>query len=103
MVDIKEFQLVKSAWSPAGNVTEEVSCGKSSPDNRFPDAVVGDSRIPVARLCSAVGSELMKFDSSVPIEQPPASRWRWLTAAALVVCGGSVNGVSCEALADAPA
>ena len=103
------FQLFRSVWSPAGRDTE-ANCGNESPDNRFPDAVVGDSVRPVARFCSAVGSELMNWASCVPMFDALEVLVAWVAAAdctavpaVLVVGGGSVNGVSCAALAEEPA
>lgn len=58
MVEKMAFQFVRSVEGPGGNVAQN-NCGKDSPDNKFPDAVVGDSSRPFARLCSAVGSESM--------------------------------------------
>ncbi len=66
MVEKMVFQFVRSAWSPGGNVAEP-NCGNESPDKRFPDAVVGDSVRPVARFCSAVGSELISWVNCVPM------------------------------------
>jgi len=67
MVDVIVFQLVRSVWSPAGNDVKLNRFGKSSPCRRFPAAVVGDCRMPFARLCSAVGSEVISWDSCAPM------------------------------------
>ena len=67
MVEKIVFQFVRSACRPGGNVIAGVSCGKLSPDSKFPVAVVGDCVMPDARPCSAVGSELMNWDSDVPM------------------------------------
>src|ERR1700684_380971 len=108
MVEKMVFQFVRSVVSTGGRDTE-ANCGNESPDNRFPDAVVGDSVRPVARFCSAVGSELMNWVSSVPMFDAPEVL-AWVAAAdcavvpaVLVVGGGSVNGVSCAALDAEPA
>ena len=108
MVEKMVFQFVRSVSSAGGNVAV-VSCGSESPDNKFPDAVVGDCSRPFARFCNAVGSELMNCVSSVPMLDAPEVL-AWVAAAdcaavpaVLVVGGGSVNGVSCEALAEEPA
>src|ERR1700727_3166691 len=107
MVEKMVFQFVRSVVSPGGKVAV-VSCGSASPDNKFVD-VVGDSARPVARFCSAVGSELMNWVSSVPMFDAPEVL-AWVAAAdcavvpaVLVVGGGSVNGVSCAALDAEPA
>jgi len=103
------FQFVRSVSSPEGN-DSGVNCGKESPDNKFVDPVAGESSRPVARFCSAVGSESMNWVSSVPRFDALEVLVAWLTAAAcsgsadgLVVWGGSVKGVSCVALAEEPA
>src|ERR1700735_1736865 len=94
------FQFVRSVSSAGGSV-KDVSCGSARPDNKFADPVVGDCRRPLARFCNAVGRELMNWAISVPMFEVPA----WAAAAdccsvpaGLVVCGGSANGVSTEAL-----
>src|ERR1700733_225474 len=109
MVEKMVFQFVRSVSSPGGN-DSDVSCGKDSPDNRFPDAVVGDCSRPFARFCSAVGSESMNWVSSVPRFDAVEVLVAWVAAAAcsgwldgLVVCGGSVKVVSCVAAAEEPA
>src|SRR5580693_1940514 len=78
MVDVKLSQFTRSAWSPAGSDVKLVNCGTWSPANRFPVAVVGDCRMPFARLCSAVGSELMSWEISEMTELLAT----WLAAAA---------------------
>ena len=85
MVEKMVFQFVRSVPSPGGNDAES-NCGKDSPDNRFPDAVVGDCSRPFARFCSAVGSELMNWVSSVPMFDAPEVLVACVTAAA---CSGS--------------
>src|ERR1700727_2419920 len=103
MVEKMVFQFVRSVESPGGNVNEN-NCGKDSPDNKFPDAVVGDCRRPFARFCNAVGRELMNWVISVPMLDAPevpacaAAADCCAVPAVLVVCGGSANGVSTEAL-----
>src|SRR5271170_1520764 len=99
------LKFVRSVSSPGGR-DAEVNCGNESPDSKFVDPVVGDSVRPVARFCSAVGSELMNWASWEPMFDALEVLVVWATAAdcaavpaVLVVCGGSVNGVSCEALA----
>src|SRR5580693_1935616 len=101
------FQFVRSVSSPGGSDAES-NCGKDSPDNKFVD-VVGDSSRPFARFCSAVGSESMNWVSSVPMFDA-VEVLAWVaaaacigSAAALVVWGGSVKGVSCVAAAEEPA
>src|ERR1700731_1333781 len=108
MVEKMVFQFVRSASSPGGN-DSDVNCGKDSPDNRFPDADVGDCSRPFARFCSAVGSEFMNWVSSVPRLDAP-ELVAWLSHAAcvgpdpgLVVCGGPVKGARRDAAADEPA
>src|SRR5271165_5327884 len=109
MVEKMVFQFVRSVSSAAGNVSD-VNCGNERPDNKFVDPMVGESRRPFARFCSAAGSESMNWVSSVLMFDAPEVPVAWLTAAAcsgsaaaLVVCGGSVNGVSCDAAAAEPA
>ena len=108
-VDQRVFQFARSVPRPAGHEDVDgrlTNCGRASPDNRFVDPVVGELRRPLPRLCSAVGSELISWDSCVPMFKP-LKLLACETAAAcvgavavLVVCGGSVNGVSCDAVAD---
>jgi hypothetical protein len=63
----------------------------------------------VARLWSHVGTELIKLDSAEAAFEPlwvPACEAAADCSAVpevLVVCGGSVNAVSCEAVDDEPA
>src|ERR1700744_4867535 len=109
MVEKIVFQFVRSVSSPGGNDSGG-NCGKDSPDNRFPDAVVGESSKPFARFCSAVGSESMNWVSSVPRFDAVEVLLAWVAAAAwadspdaLVVCGGAVKVVSCVAAAEEPA
>src|ERR1700761_5452468 len=108
MVEKMVFQFVRSVESPGGNVAEN-TCGNDSPDNKFPDAVVGESSRPLARFCKAVGRELMNWVISVPmldaLEVPAGAPAADCCAvpAVLVVGGGSVNGVSTEALLADPA
>jgi hypothetical protein len=108
-VDHMVFQFVRSV-SSAGGSDAEAKFGNESPDSKFVDPVVGDSTRPVARFCSAVGSELINWDSCVPIFDAPEVLVAWVAAAdctavpaVFVVGGGSLNGVSCEALAEEPA
>src|ERR1700742_3957631 len=107
MVEKIVFQLVRSVSSPGGNVAEN-NCGSDSPDNKFPD-VVGESSRPFARFCKAVGRELMNWVISVPMFDAPevpacaAAADCCAAPAGLVVGGGSVNGVSTDALPADPA
>src|ERR1700733_8071302 len=107
MVEKMVFQFVRSVESPGGNVAEN-NCGSESPDNKFPD-VVGDCRRPLARFCKAVGRELMNWVISLPMLDAPevpacaAAADCCAVPAVLVVGGGSVNGVSTEALLADPA
>ena len=108
MVEKMVFQLVRSVESPGGNVAvSQLRQGQSR--QKVPDAVVGDSVRPFARFCSAVGSESMNWVSCVPMFDALVLV-AWVAAAdlhgaaaALVVCGGSVNVVSCDAADDEPA
>src|ERR1700733_10453607 len=108
MVEKMVFQFVRSVVSPGGRVAV-VICGSASPDNKFPDAVVGDCRRPFARFCNAVGRELMNWVISLPMLDAPevpacaAAADCCAVPAVLVVGGGSVNGVSTEALLADPA
>src|SRR5882757_8164114 len=70
MVEKMVFQFVRSASSPGGS-DKDVNCGSESPDNKFPDAVVGDCTRPLARFCKAVGRELMNWVISVPMFDAP--------------------------------
>src|ERR1700753_172676 len=70
MVEKMVFQFVRSVVSQGGKVAV-VRCGSERPDNKFPDAVVGDSSRPFARFCKAVGSELMNWVISVPMLDAP--------------------------------
>ena len=83
------FQFVRSVSSPGGSDAES-NCGKDSPDNKFVDPVVGEPSRPVARFCSAVGSEPMNWVSSVPRFDALEVWVAWLTAAA---CSGSADGL----------
>src|ERR1700743_3899146 len=93
-------QFARSACSPGGN-WNEANCGSARPCSKFAEPVVGDARMPLARLCSAVGSELISCDSCVPTPEPlaaPACETAAAcigTAAIVVVCGGSGDGVRC--------
>lgn len=107
-VDQIVFQLARSVESPGGNCRLN-SVGNESPDNKFVDPVVGDSVMPVAKVCSAVGIEVISWDNCVALELAELLV-AWVTAAAcpaapagLVVCGGSVKGANCVAAADEPA
>src|ERR1700722_15201946 len=108
MVAKMVFHFVRSASSPGGKVAD-VICGSESPDNKFPDAVVGDCTRPLARFCKAVGRELMNWVNSVPMLDAPelpacaAAADCCAVPAGLVVWGGSVNAVSTVALPADPA
>src|SRR5271168_4537187 len=91
-VELIEFQFVRSAVIDAGNG------GKLRLGSKL-DIVVGDETVD-ARFCSAVGTELISWDSCVAMFELAAVLVTWLVAAdcaavaeALVVCGGSVNTV----------
>src|SRR5689334_9295489 len=107
-VEMRVFQFARSVASPGGSAPD-VNCGNARPDNRFDDPVVGDAARFVARLCSAVGTELISWESCVAMSElaalPACVTAADCAAAAdgFVVCGGSVNVVNCDAAADEPA
>jgi hypothetical protein len=106
-VDQIVFQFARSVASAGGNASEP-TCGTASPGNNDVAPVVGDDATVVARPCSAFGTEAISWDSCVPMFEAAEVPVACEAAAACtpvpeVVCGGSVNGVSCEAVAAEPA